>query len=268
MSKYEARFNDNVESPRWRVVDEHSTVAICGNDQEGAERIAAALNAYDDGQSPTMPVILIDSEPTRYDVQSLPATWQARIYNEIDGNTIPTMEENTMGNLSVDQNVAGLSRDIVELAGRRVQLADLNAQIASVEAAMRQQHQALYEARDLLKQLVEDAYQAVTDAGRLAFQQSGNKHPHEAVTIRVMRRPVYDATQALSWAKLSGIPDLVSLNKQKFETLARTVALPFVDIVEEPQAAIDQDLSAYLPEAQRPKPVAPARPGPDLTIIR
>jgi hypothetical protein len=51
MSKYEARFNDNVESPRWRVVDEHSTVAICGNDQEGAERIAAALNAYDDGHA-------------------------------------------------------------------------------------------------------------------------------------------------------------------------------------------------------------------------
>lgn len=82
------------------------------------------------------------------------------------------------------------------------------------------------------------------------YQETEDKHPHPAVSIRVNRELKYSEAQALDWCK-TNLPAAVKLDNRSFEKYARSVAdtvqpVPCVELVDVPSAAIATDLSMYI----------------------
>lgn len=78
----------------------------------------------------------------------------------------------------------------------------------------------------------------------LARYEVEGKKSLPGVTIRITKRLIYEADKALAWAKEHGL--FLALDRRGFETMAKSTDIDFVGWVEEPQAAIDSDLSAWL----------------------
>ena len=84
------------------------------------------------------------------------------------------------------------------------------------------------------------------------FENTGERHPHPAVGVRVYTKLQYDKDEALHWSQRH-LPKALKLDKRFFEKHAKGVAetqpIPFVQIVEEPRATVSSDLSEYVEEA-------------------
>ena len=106
------------------------------------------------------------------------------------------------------------------LSGLRGKLAELDANLAAAEEAVRAD--AVFE-----------------------YNATGSKHPHPAVKVKIFKRVIYDAKAALEYAR-QHIPNAVRLDARKFEKAALELDLGFVEVVAEPRAQIDQDLTGYM----------------------
>lgn len=86
---------------------------------------------------------------------------------------------------------------------------------------------------------------AIRLAAQEAYVNTGDKHPHPAVGIRVQHVLHYDADKALEWAR-QHYPEALKLDVSKFEKVARAMELDWVQDEEVPQATIARDLSAFI----------------------
>jgi len=80
-----------------------------------------------------------------------------------------------------------------------------------------------------------------------SYADTGDKHPHDAVTVKVYTRLDYDPEQAFRYC-VDHLTTALKMDTRKFETVAKAAELDFVDFVDEPRATISRDLSAYLAE--------------------
>jgi hypothetical protein len=104
------------------------------------------------------------------------------------------------------------------------------------------------EARRWLKEASDTARQAEFDLRLVtlrAWETDGNKH-QPGVTIRMVKKVIYAPQDALNWAIEHKM--FLKLNETAFERFAKDAPpnMPFVMVNEEPTAAIDSDLSAFL----------------------
>ena len=100
---------------------------------------------------------------------------------------------------------------------------------------------ALSEAQALTK----SAEAAVRETALNSYSENGDKHPHAAVAIKVYARLGYDPKTAHAYCT-QHLAGALKMEKRKFEKVARVAELDFVTIIDEPQATITRDLSAYL----------------------
>lgn len=78
-----------------------------------------------------------------------------------------------------------------------------------------------------------------------SYSESGDKHPHAAVTVKVYRKLGYDAGEAFRYC-VDNLTAALQVDKRKFERVAKVAELEFVIFSHEPRATIKRDLSAYL----------------------
>jgi hypothetical protein len=87
-----------------------------------------------------------------------------------------------------------------------------------------------------------------------AYAETGEKKPAGGVAVQLRNRLKYDRETAVRWAVYTGRPQLLSLRRDEFETVAKGYAsanepLEFVERVQEPAATIATDLSAFATDA-------------------
>lgn len=144
-------------------------------------------------------------------------------------------------------------KDIVgRLAHLRHSIAEQENMIAGAEAALRTTAQwAEVERRSTrLQETKKESTEAEAEVRKQAlgvYEETGDKAPHPAVTIKMYTVLDYQEINALSYAR-EHLPQALKLDKRTFETAAKVLDLGFVDIVQEPRATIARDLSGYLPE--------------------
>jgi hypothetical protein len=100
--------------------------------------------------------------------------------------------------------------------------------------------------REQLKKASDAARQAEFElriASLKAWETDGNKHQPGA-TIRMMKRVLYEAKDAMAWAMEHKM--FLKLDDKGFERYAKETPPDFVLVQDEATAAIDSDLSAFL----------------------
>jgi len=144
-----------------------------------------------------------------------------------------------------------LEEKLVSLALLRDRLAFTNENIGIIECRLSETEDGkalaifIEETRELEKQ-VEAEIQALREEAIEHFRATGDVRPHEAVQIKIYKTVKYDDQTALKWCE-ERIPELVkkSIDKTKFEKVAKELQLDFVEIIDEPRASIATDLSIY-----------------------
>ena len=102
---------------------------------------------------------------------------------------------------------------------------------------------ALQQSLKAVKEAEQQAYDALASAAVEAFKETGDKQPHEKVTIKLMTRREYDYDAAEVWAQNNARYMLVLDTKQFENALKSGLTLDFVTTTEEPKAYIAKDLS-------------------------
>lgn len=92
-----------------------------------------------------------------------------------------------------------------------------------------------------------EAKQAVDDAALAEYRASGDKHPHNAVSIAITKRYTYDDEEVTAWAIAHEMPALLSPVAKAVKALAKTESTDIpVTMTDEPGTRIKTDLSAWL----------------------
>ena len=86
------------------------------------------------------------------------------------------------------------------------------------------------------------------ECGLAVFIQTGDKHPHPAITVKTITRIDYDLNEATVWAR-QNLPEAIHLDTRFFEKHVKAVQathpVPCAKIIFEPQAQIASDLSKW-----------------------
>ncbi len=139
--------------------------------------------------------------------------------------------------------------DITYLAQLRQEVADRKAEIAEAQAEL----EATYEWENIIgfkrelelsQSMLAEAEANVRAAALAEYAANQDKHPHPAVTIKMMTRLDYDPEAAKSYS-IAHLPNALKLDARTFEKAAKVLGLDFVTITEEPTTAIDSDLSMW-----------------------
>jgi len=112
--------------------------------------------------------------------------------------------------------------------------------LQSARAIWEVTNHALFEESELTKVQCEESEQLLRELTLQAYQETGNKTPLAGIGIRVMTRLSYEAKEAMDWALEHKLA--LKLDTGSFEKIAKTSSLPFVTVLEEPQATIATDL--------------------------
>ena len=127
----------------------------------------------------------------------------------------------------------------------KAEKAELDAEIAALVA---EKYGKAQERIDSLLETaradVDDAEAAVRVMALDAYKQTGDKHPHDAVQIRVYTRLDYDQEMAFRYCT-EHLTTALKMNARKFEKVAKAAELDFVDFIEDPRPTVARDLSAY-----------------------
>ena len=143
-----------------------------------------------------------------------------------------------------------LNAQVQRLAQMRAARQEYVAQAKKLEEAIAAspQGQLLNGLKGKLAELAsatEAAEEAVRADAVFEYNKTGSKCPHPAVKVKIFKRVIYDAKAALEYAR-QHIPNAVRLDARKFEKAALELDLGFVEVVAEPRAQIDQDLTGYM----------------------
>ena len=102
-------------------------------------------------------------------------------------------------------------------------------------------------ARGLAEQsraVVADLEEQVRAAAVACYDNTGNKHPHAAVEIKLFTVYDYDPLKAKQYA-VEHLPTALSLDTRKFQRAAEVLDLDFVKIGKEARAQIAADLADW-----------------------
>jgi len=143
---------------------------------------------------------------------------------------------------------------VQELAVLRKQLADAEIVIKEAQAALgaTEEHAALdraYKTAYVIKERIDTSEARLRDAAVAMYDDTEDKHPHQAVSIAVTKTPRYDREKVLAWCKENArIFVRESLDKKPFNKAARQgiIAPELVTIEEIPTVRISRDLSEYV----------------------
>jgi hypothetical protein len=142
-------------------------------------------------------------------------------------------------------------RALAQLRRKEAEAAAMVAQAlaaldATPEASVLRMRQAMQREAADLRQSVE---RLVREMAVAHYQATGNKAPAPGLGIRVGKRLVYDAGEALAWCK-EHAPNYVRLEERldavRFEAGAATLEGAPVEVQEVPSASLARDLSDYL----------------------
>lgn len=88
-------------------------------------------------------------------------------------------------------------------------------------------------------------------AAEAHYRETGEKAPAPGVKIQLRTRLRYTISEAVAWAKQTGVAILPErLDEKAFEKIAKATPLPFVQTYEDPQATLATDLDAALAVAE------------------
>lgn len=138
---------------------------------------------------------------------------------------------------------------LARLAEARMQNDVLIAERKRLMDAWLAEHADLYKALDVAANAEAEAAAAVRTAAIDGYYHDGQKQ-RPGVTIRVTKRLGYNPDAALNWALEHRL--CLGLDRRAFETIAKGQPLDFVLLTDEPTAAIDSDLSAWLVKDVQP----------------
>lgn len=134
------------------------------------------------------------------------------------------------------------------LARARREVLDLKDCIDAVNAEIEKEYGK--ELGDLKKDLsvaqtkVTGLEESVRGTALEAYLETGDKHPHPAITIKVFTKLDYDEEQAITYC-VEHLPKALKVDKRKFEAVAKAAELDFVQITDDPKATVATDLSEY-----------------------
>jgi len=143
---------------------------------------------------------------------------------------------------------------VQELAVLRADLESAQNDVKDAQEALEAtlEHDHLKRTQDtviIIKERIATAEMRVRDAAVAMYDDTENKHPHQAVSIAVTKTARYDLGKVLEWCKENArIFIKESLDKKPFDKAARQgiIAPELVTIEEIPTARISSDLSEYI----------------------
>ena len=144
---------------------------------------------------------------------------------------------------------------VAHLAHIRQVVAEREDTVAGMETALHASPlwERLEEGRLNLRQARLTQTDAETEVRKQAlgiYEETGDKHPHPAVPIKMYTVLDYDDGEALDYAR-EHLSKALKLIKRTFEKAAKVLELDFVTIRQEPRATIRRDLSEYLPTGEK-----------------
>ena len=132
---------------------------------------------------------------------------------------------------------------IESLANARQELAEVQAECQTMKEELettpewKRYQDRLGHAKNV-QAYVDEATERVRESTLCQFAESGEKKPAKGVQVKLFSKLVYDAGQALDYAK-ANLPAALKLDTKKFEAAAKVLDLPFVATEEEPRVYID-----------------------------
>ena len=145
--------------------------------------------------------------------------------------------------------MSDLNELVVALAETRNQISVLKEELEGVRATIDAEFgaaldtlmTAIGEERKNEETLLENLRRAAV----VSFAETGDKHPHEAVTVKEYTVVHYDDAEAFDYC-LAHLPGALTMSNSKFEKVAKVAGLDFVVLGTEARATIARDLSGYL----------------------
>ncbi len=142
---------------------------------------------------------------------------------------------------------------VVELALARAKVAELKANYGDLEQAFEEQPHVAQLLDELSRQqeIQSNAELRLRAHAVALFKNCGEKKPHPAVEIRLVRKMEYPEHDAREFC-MDHFSSALKLDRRLWEKYARDVAdtnpICFVKFTQEPQVMIARDLSTYVGE--------------------
>jgi len=147
--------------------------------------------------------------------------------------------------MTMDNLVHNLAIARSTTANLKAELAQVNAEAAAmVKERFGERIKQLTDWLSRAQADLEANEQAVRETALEAYLETGNKHPHPAITIKVFTKLDYDEEQAVTYC-VEHLPKALKVDKRKFEAVAKAAELDFVQITDDPKATVATDLSEY-----------------------
>ena len=142
---------------------------------------------------------------------------------------------------------------IAQLAQLRQQLVEARARADALREAFEREHREPLERARHLQVIVAQKEDEIRRLAVGEYERTGVKRVAPGVAIRTTIALEYDPATALEWARShQEAGDLLSLDRRKFERVARALSLPFVAKRTVATVTIAKDLDAVLapPDAE------------------
>jgi hypothetical protein len=138
--------------------------------------------------------------------------------------------------------MAELEDQIQKVRELRTNRLTLQTEVDQLESDLMSRYSALYRELGQANIELKVAEEKLRAATLAAYQETGNKKPAPGVGIRIVKEMIFDEAEAIDWAVDASAKNCLKLNTSNFKKVAEGLGLPFVEIVECPQATIAKEL--------------------------
>lgn len=127
------------------------------------------------------------------------------------------------------------------VAALRGKLAQLTSAVRELQEKWAKDNAILIDSMKATALATGDAEAKLRELTISTYNTTGNKQPANGVGIRLVTKLDYDASVAFNWAKEHGLA--IKLDTVAFEKIAKVDPMPFVAVIQTPQATIATELS-------------------------
>jgi len=107
---------------------------------------------------------------------------------------------------------------------------EINTDIMAKQELFDKENKELFEKRINIREVISDCKDILRENAEAGYNKDGEKKRLGGVGIRVLKTVTYDPSEALKWAKEHSLA--LSLDKRRFEQLAKTEEIDFVTLGE------------------------------------